>query len=348
MNYRKLPSGNWQVREFVTKIGNKNQEIYATGATKKEARQKLELKKSFGDYSRMTVTSACEKYLEIKRPVLAPSTHRGYMGTFRTHIENTQIGNTKLSSLTQARIQTWVSGMAKDLAPKSVKNNYSFLTAVLSFFLSEDVCRKITGKTRLPQKKRVQLHTPTTEEINLLLANADPDMQRAILLGATAMMRRGEISALTAEDLDRENCTVSITKAMSSSDDGGYITKLPKTDSSYRTVRINPEIMSLLPEKGPVVDLPPHKITRRFRSLIKATGVEPFRFHDLRHYGASIAASSAIGAGTLTIQGRGGWETDHVLKRTYEHSIEAQEKKDTKKILKFFSKNLAIPTKNVP
>ena len=115
MNYRKLPSGNWQVREFVTKIGNKNQEIYATGATKKEARQKLELKKSFGDYSRMTVTSACEKYLEIKRPVLAPSTHRGYMGTFRTHIENTQIGNTKLSSLTQARIQTWVSGMAKDL-----------------------------------------------------------------------------------------------------------------------------------------------------------------------------------------------------------------------------------------
>lgn len=344
MNYRKLPSGNWQAREFVKRIGEKNLEIYATGATKKEARQKLELKKNFGDYGRMIVKDACEKYLEIKRPVLAPSTHRGYMGTLRTHIEENPIGNVKLSSLTQARIQTWVSGMAKDLSPKSVKNNYSFLTAVLAFFLSEDICKSLTGKIRLPQKKRANLHTPTTEEINQLLAAADPEMQRAILLGATAMLRRGEISALTAADLDRQNCTVSITKAMSSSDDGGYITKLPKTDSSYRTVRINPEIMSILPEKGPVVNLPPHKITRRFRSLIKETGVPPFRFHDLRHYGASIAASSAVGAGTLTIQSRGGWETDHVLKRTYEHSIEAEEKKDTEKILSFFSKNLVMPS----
>ena len=343
MYFRKLASGRWNAREYVTTADGKKREISATGKTKKDAKAKLDLKKGFGAGEFMTVAEACKNYLDVKRPVLAPSTHRGYMGTYRTHIEDNFIGIIKLEKLTTGRIQAWVSEMSKDLSPKSVKNNYSFLTAVLGFFLPGEACSALTDKIKLPQKKKAKLHTPTTEEINALLSIADPEMQIAILLGATVPMRRGEISALNAEDLDRKNMTISITKAMSSSDDGGYIEKLPKTDASYRTVKINPEIMDLLPEEGSVVNLPPHKITRRFRKLIEAAGVEPFRFHDLRHYGASIAASSAIGAGTLTIQGRGGWETDHVLKRTYEHSLEKQAEKDTAKIIKFFSKNLTIP-----
>ena len=167
----------------------------------------------------------------------------------------------KLEKLNTSKVQAWVSEMAKELSPKSVKNNYSFLSAVLAFYIDKDVCHSILGKVRLPQKKKAKLHTPTTEEINALLAIADQEMVKAILLGATVPMRRGEISALTAEDLDRKKCTVSITKAMSSSDDGGYIEKIPKTDASYRTVKINPEIMALLPKEGPVVAYPPHKIS---------------------------------------------------------------------------------------
>ena len=58
--------------------------------------------------------------------------------------------------------------------------------------------------------------------------------------------------------------------------------------------------------------------------------VIPFRFHDLRHYSASIM--HAIGILDQYIMARGGWKTDTVLKAVYRNVINDEQKKFTDKI----------------
>ena len=63
--------------------------------------------------------------------------------------------------------------------------------------------------------------------------------------------------------------------------------------------------------------------------------VIPFRFHDLRHYSASIM--HAIGILDQYIMARGGWKTDTVLKAVYRNVINDEQKKFTDKINSHFT-----------
>ena len=57
-------------------------------------------------------------------------------------------------------------------------------------------------------------------------------------------------------------------------------------------------------------------VTALQQSIIPFEGmVIPFRFHDFRHYSASIM--HAIGIPDQYIMARGGWKTDTVLKAVY-------------------------------
>ena len=48
-----------------------------------------------------------------------------------------------------------------------------------------------------------------------------------------------------------------------------------------------------------------------------------FRFHDLRHYCASI--QHALGIPDAYIMQRGGWQNDGILKAVYRHTMDQQE-----------------------
>ena len=63
--------------------------------------------------------------------------------------------------------------------------------------------------------------------------------------------------------------------------------------------------------------------------------VIPFRFHDLRHYSASIM--HAIGILDQYIMASGGWKTDTVLKAVYRNVINDEQKKFTDKIISHFT-----------
>lgn len=76
-----------------------------------------------------------------------------------------------------------------------------------------------------------------------------------------------------------------------------------------------------MPEAGLyVTDLNPNKITARFNHILIHAGVPHFRFHDLRHYAASIL--HALNIPDAYIMQRGGWENDAVLKGIYRHNLD--------------------------
>jgi integrase len=87
---------------------------------------------------------------------------------------------------------------------------------------------------------------------------------------------------------------------------------------------------------GRIIDVNPSVISDRFRDYIRTLNLENvFRFHDLRHYSASIM--HAIGIPDVYIMQRGGWATDHVMKTVYRNAIDEEAKKNTSKILHHFS-----------
>ncbi len=78
------------------------------------------------------------------------------------------------------------------------------------------------------------------------------------------------------------------------------------------------------------------QITKSFPRLLKGAGLPHFRFHDLRHYSASI--QHAIGIPDAYIMQRGGWGNDGVLKQVYRHAMISQEKGMSKKANDYFAK----------
>lgn len=68
-----------------------------------------------------------------------------------------------------------------------------------------------------------------------------------------------------------------------------------------------------------VVDVAPTVITNKFSRLLKRNGLPKFRFHDLRHYNASVML--ALNVPDKYAMERGGWSTMSVMKDRYQHTF---------------------------
>lgn len=333
MKAKKLPSGNWRVQVYLGKDENgKNIMKSVTAPTRQEAMMKA-ASYSPAAYEGIRLEDACARFIEERGPELSPSTVRGYLGTLRTCIQGNRIANMLISKITTPELQSWVSGIKG--SAKTKKNHLGFVQAVIRYYDPDK-----TFHVRIRETEKAELYTPTFDEVNLVLAVCDPETRRAALLGIFGM-RRGEICALDASDLDRASCLVRISKAVAKTKSGEWVKKTPKTKSSVRWVEIPQEVMDELPLSGPVVSVSPDVITNRFVRAVRAAGVPHFRFHDLRSFFASVAVTS-IGISERTVQDLGGWKTNHVLKSHYERTMTDQKRKDTDALISYFSENLKL------
>ena len=309
--------------------------ISITASSKSEVMEKAAVYDFRGED--ITVSEMVQRYINERSAVLSPSTIRGYVSIYNASIRDNVFGSWRVQIVTDSHAQRWISELSGAKSAKSVKNAYFLFCAALKhYFPRKDIV------VRLPRSKQPRLHTPTTAEVNAIvqLAEQNRELYKAILLGAVGMMRRGEIAALTAEDCDFSRNTIRIDKAQVRLPEGGYITRPPKTDASNRTIILPQFVMDLLPKQGKTVDLTIAQITNQFIDLVKRSGLPHFRFHDLRHYAASIAASSSVGASVEAIKARGGWATDGMMKRIYINQLGDEVDKDTLAINGYFEQKI--------
>ena len=333
MKARKLKSGRRNARAYIGKDENGKSMFRSFTADTKAEAERLAVLNCFKYPKDMRVSEMVDAFIESRKSVLSPSTYRGYKSAYDSHIKDDAFGMIPVSSIDSAKVQRWVNQLNRRRTPKTVKNVYGMFAAALKYFYPD-----VRVHVKLPHRVQPKLHTPTTAEVQAVTALAkvrDPELYKAILLGGIGMMRRGEIAALTSEDLDFKRNTVSITKSVARTSDNKWVIKPPKTEASNRTIVMPQFVMDALPTNGKTVQLTPAKITEHFHTIVKAANVPSFRFHDLRHYAASIAASSSVGASAETIKARGGWSTDSVMKRIYINAIGDEVDKDTKSILSF-------------
>lgn len=329
----KLPSGNIRIQVYdYTDVDGKKHYKSFTAPTKKEAKflaAQWAAGKADMAAENITLYEAVTRYIDAKRGVLSPSTVAGYEQIQKDYFKS--IGITKLREINNTTIQVWISDLSKGHSPKTVRNAHGLLSATLDMFLPD-----FRLKTTLPAKEKTELYTPSDKDVEKLLSHiAGKELEIAVLLAAFGPMRRGEICALTSEDIHGN--IVDVNKSMVMGPDRLWTVKQPKTYSSYRKIEYPDFVIKKLGGiEGRIIKATPEQITNRFRRAVKFSGLPHFRFHDLRHYSASIM--HAIGVPDQYIMQRGGWASDNVMKTVYRNVIDLESARQNKKILKHFDK----------
>ncbi len=341
---KKLPSGSWRCRvfshyEYVKQSDGtiKKKSIYESFTSqdpssrgKKEAERmaaEFAYKKERMERTDYTLKEAMNDYIESKKNVLSTTTIRGYHSLIRNAY--TELEGKRTKRITRQDVQSWVNRYSVDHSPKSVCNAHGFLTAVLNVYEPD-----LRLNTKLPEKCPSKLYTPSDDDVKKLLEYIKgTELEKAVLLAAFGTLRRGEICALTNEDIHGDS--IIINKSMVRADGGKFIIKTPKTVSSNRVVEYPHFVIEKFKGvEGRLVNIHPEDISKNFGKVLQEAGLPPFRFHDLRHYSASIM--HAIGIPDQYIMARGGWKTDTVLKSVYRNVIDDEQKKFTDKINSHF------------
>ena len=325
-----LSSGNYRTRIY-DKI---------TKSTKSfTAPTKSEVKRMVAEYlttnrvkSKLTVGDCIERYISGRENVVSPSTIKGYRKIQRNQLDGLKYYSA--DDLTSEIVQNEVSKWSMNLSPKSVRNAYGLLIAALRTFLPN----KHINVT-LPQKRPVEYAIPDDKEVKELISLATGDLRKAILLASIGTMRRGEICALDYNDI--EGNVIHVHRDMVESENKSWIIKdIPKTAASDRYIEFPEAVIKEITAgvtDGRLIKVTPNTITQGFIRLRNKVGIE-CRFHDLRHYAASIM--HAIGVPDQYIMQRGGWSSDSTLKRVYRNTLRDKEKEFTDKTNDYLGKFL--------
>ena len=340
MQAKKLPSGSWRVRvyshteEILLPDGTKKEkkiyksftcdDVTAKGKRKCEAEaaawaaQKENLKESD-----LTYGQALDEYIRLRSAVLSPSTIREYKRSRKVDFQS--LMNLRIDSITQNDIQKAVNYAAATHSPKSVKNMHGLVTAVFDVYRPD-----FRIKTNLPKKVRAKITLPSESEIKrLLTVTENTALEIPILLAAFGPMRRGEICALDSDHVIGNIVHVEFNLVLD--ENNNWVRKRPKSFAGDRYIEFPDFVIDKLRDiEGPITDLTPAQLSDRFAKLIKRKKLPHFRFHDLRHYSASM--QHALGVPDQYIMERGGWANDGVLKSVYRHTLSEQVKKENERI----------------
>lgn len=313
---KKLPSGSWraQVYDYTDENGKRHYASF-TAEGKKEAEYmaaEFALNKKNRYRSEKTFGQALEDYISIREPIVSPRTILNYRRMQRTYMK--PLEKIKIADITQEVIQNFVNKDATVHSPKTVRDNHGLISAVLKQERPD-----FALNTVLPKLIRPDLCIPEDNDIKqLIAASKGSDMELPILLAAFGPMRRGEICALDTSNI-RGN-VVHVCRNMVLNQNNQWVIKEPKSFAGDRFI----EYPDFVAEKwadfsGPITRLTPDNLSNRFSRLLKSANIPHFRFHDLRHYCASI--QHALGVPDAYIMKRGGWENDGVLKNIYRHAL---------------------------
>ena len=316
MKIEKLPSGSYRIRKMYK--GKTYTVIFEGKPTQKEAMQAManELEKvQDRQHQALTFRAAAEKYIESKRNVLSPSTIKGYSAIIR-QLPDAFLGK-NVYDITPIDVQGEINRVSKNHSPKTVSNHHGFISAVLGAFNPN---LKLT--TTLPQKVKHEPYIPSSDDIRRILDYSRGTKYEIPIILACYGMRRSEICALQANDIEGD--VVHVNKAVVQSENNEWIIKATKTTASTREIIIPQEIADKIREQGYVYKGHPNRITYYLERVQDALGIPHFSVHKLRHYFAS--QMSSIGVSEADILKLGGWETDRVMKAVYRHSMIDKEK----------------------
>ncbi len=317
---KKLKSGNWRclVYSHTTPEGKRKYESF-TAPTKKEAEYmaaEFALDKRIGnDSSRWTLGEAIDKYIELKRPVLSPSSIYRYEQIKKRSFQDimgvalNRIDSNMLQQAINREMERTPLNRSGSVSPKTVKIEFGLISSTLKRYMPDK-----TFRVDLPKQARRIRSLPLPEDI--YKAVKDTDIELPVLLALWLSFTMSEIRGLTkSKSINGDYITIREVLV----DVGGVDERkeIAKEISRNRRHRMPDRIKELINQVDGDVIVPirPKTLLYQFRKCLKAHGIEEITFHDLRHINASLMAMLRIP--DKYAQERGGWMTDHVMKSVY-------------------------------
>ena len=339
----RLPSGSYRARAEYREDGRRKFKSFTVslknygGDWRAAARQAELLARQWeslhpADEVVLTVPEAVAAYIDNRSAICSPSTIRGYRSMEKRIREGWQ--GVECRDVTQQRIQSYINSIASGHTPKTTRNIGALLLSSLREAMPE---KHFT--VSFPRHRAVERHIPTDADVRALLAAGDAEMRLLISLAAVATLRLGEACALRYEDIDREHSCIRIRGVIVHDASGVWSYKdHPKTAASSRVIILPQEVLRMLGDgSGFIFQSTPAAYGIRFQKLRDRLGLR-CRFHDLRHYSASIMA--AIGIPSVYAQERGGWSSDAVLRSVYQNPLLDQSVAFAAKTNEYFSEAL--------
>jgi len=372
----RTPSGRWRGLLVIGRDPEtgKLRRVSISGRTRQEVATKLAeimTQKEKGllvEPSRMTVAQWLDVWLEnYKRPVLRPRTFDSYQMMLRAHIKPA-IGEIQLQDLRPDHLQALYNGMMRRVSNRTTRYAHMIIRQALQQALRNNlVVRNVADIANPPREKKPEIKPLTPDQLNRFLgAIKDDRLQPAYWLMLQTGLRRGELLALTWDDIDWENSLLHVRKSLlrintpEGPEKTAIIITEPKTPASKRTVPLAQETLDLLrkwksrqaqeklllgaayQDQGLVfcredgVPLDPDGLTRHFQRTLRRAGLPKARLHDLRHTFATRLLE--LGENPKTVQTILGHSRIQTTLDTYSHVSLELERRAVERLAKALKK----------
>jgi integrase len=353
---RKLPSGRWQASIWDAEQGRRI--TIGTFRTKADADAQISVAQTdasrgqwvdpargrvtFGEYSRSWLSG---------RNDLRPRTRELYDGILRNHL-NPTFESVPLGQMNAAQIRTWHSRVTGPLGPGAAQGAkaYSVLRTIMGTATADGLIAVNPVHIRNAGRETVTERPTVTIEQAFALARAINERFGALILLATFTgLRLGEIRGLRLRCLDLDARLVRVVEQVQEGGRGvGIYVDAPKTAAGVRTVAIPETIITTMQRwvdglqsrrpsdyvfpgvaPGGSRSNPDRPFSKKFfyscwhQAVDSVEGLpEGLHFHDLRHTGNTLAAST--GASTRELMTRMGHASSQAALR-YQHASQERD-----------------------
>lgn len=336
----KLPSGRWRARG----TGPDGKRRSSTFSTKSDARAWLAtqqadaVRKSWRapEAGKRTVGSYADDYLA--REDLRESTRVLYSSLWKNHLKD-HWASVAVGDVTSAKVRAWHTSAAKSTGPTALAQSYRLLRSVLGVAVNDEViasnpCRVRSAGT--PKASRPS-RSLTVAEVQELAKKVPARYRTLILVLAFGGLRFGEATALRRSDVRDKGARVNVERSVR------YLNKRwvvgePKTDAGRRTVALPGAVAAdlakhldeFVPKAGDALVfgtatgsyLARSNWNQTFRRAADAAKLPAVRPHELRHTGATLAAST--GATTKELMRRMG-HSSPAAALIYQHAVDERD-----------------------
>ncbi len=260
----------------------------------------------------MTFTELAQLFIDkYATDNLSPTTLRDYKHRLNKYICQ-EIGAVKINRLKRLQIQELANKLVKEynLSSKTVKNDIALISSILNKgiewdYLDYNVADKISIPKNLEkQKKKVVLYS--YDEIKTFLEKLeqleDKELQIAIYTSFYTGARRGEVMALTFNDINFKKCSIDLNKNKVAVNGGTqekdiktgknrlfyvpntYIDKVKKYYNYLRKPKKDTKLFNMHPDT----------FSKDFKQFLKDNNLRDINLKDLRALNESILVNKGL------------------------------------------------------
>lgn len=306
---RKLPDGRWEGRvELPPDKDGKRKRKYVYADKRAECQRKVnelvyQLECSdFADAGRLTVDAYMKQWFSTYCISLAASTQQGYENYVFNHI-NPYFAGFRLKSLKPIHIEEFYNSERRKYKEKTILQIHRIFSnalkdAVKNNLITKNACQLVKAPSPDPYEPDI----PDLDHYFLIVdAARGTEHEIPVLLAGMCGLRRSEVFGMTWNDIDFKQATLTVRQALVTVKKG-LDEKKTKSRTSTRTISIPDNVLEVLKAHKNVGYVAsrngkashPGNYSHRFANFLKRNKITHIRFHDLRHFHATLLLDAGV------------------------------------------------------